>query len=120
MHARTHAHARGLGLPLRSLQAHSIWVVRILDFSIFFKPIWPGSTLSSLRGAQHLGCATHWVFAAALTYAFPIIVTKFSPGAVFLFFCGMMVLQLIWVKLMVPETKGVPLEEMQKKLGVAP
>ena len=31
----------------------------------------------------------------------------------------MMVLQLIWVALMVPETKGVPLEEMQKRLGLA-
>ncbi len=30
----------------------------------------------------------------------------------------MMVLQLLWVKVMVPETKGVPLEEMQKTLGV--
>jgi hypothetical protein len=29
-----------------------------------------------------------------------------------------MCLQLLWVKLMVPETKGVPLEEIQKKLGV--
>ncbi len=46
------------------------------------------------------------------------MVTAFSPGYVFLFFCGMMVLQLIWVKLMVPETKGVPLEEIQKQLGI--
>jgi hypothetical protein len=30
----------------------------------------------------------------------------------------MMVLQLLWVKFMVPETKGVPLEEMQRKLGI--
>jgi hypothetical protein len=28
----------------------------------------------------------------------------------------MMVLQLIWVKLMVPETKGIQLEEMQEHL----
>jgi hypothetical protein len=28
----------------------------------------------------------------------------------------MMVLQLIWVKLMVPETKGVPLEEIEHRL----
>ena len=40
------------------------------------------------------------------------------PGYVFLFFCGMMVLQLIWVKTMVPETKGVPLEQIQKRLGI--
>jgi hypothetical protein len=39
---------------------------------------------------------------------------------VFLFFCGMMVLQLIWVKLMVPETKGVSLEAIQHRLGSDP
>ena len=67
---------------------------------------------------QTLGCSTHWIFAALLTTFFPKIVTEFPPGYVFLFFCGMMVLQLIWVKTMVPETKGVPLEEMQHKLGI--
>jgi len=48
----------------------------------------------------------------------PSMVTLFPPGYVFLFFCGMMVLQLVWVKTMVPETKGVPLEQMQKQLGI--
>ena len=67
---------------------------------------------------QALGSFTHWIFAALLTTFFPKMVTAFSPGYVFLFFCGMMVLQLVWVKLMVPETKGVPLEEMQRKLGI--
>jgi MFS transporter, SP family, arabinose:H+ symporter len=38
---------------------------------------------------------------------------------VFLFFCLMMVLQLIWVRTMVPETKGATLEEIQQKLGIA-
>ena len=57
-------------------------------------------------------------FAAALTTFFPKMVTAFSPGYVFLFFCGMMVLQLIWIRLMVPETKGVPLEEIQKRMGI--
>ena len=47
------------------------------------------------------------------------MVTAFAPGLVFLFFTVMMVLQLLWVALMVPETKGVPLEEMQKRLGLA-
>jgi hypothetical protein len=46
------------------------------------------------------------------------MVTSFAPGCVFLFFCGMMVLQLVWVKFMVPETKGVSLEAMQHKLGI--
>lgn len=66
-----------------------------------------------------LGSSTHWVFAASLTLAFPTMVTWFAPGFVFAFFCGMMVLQLLWVKLMVPETKGRPLEEIEREWGVA-
>ena len=76
---------------------------------------------------QALGSATHWVFAALLTTVFPMMV-KFSganeqpqrAGYIFLFFCFMMFLQLIWVKTMVPETKGISLEDMQHKLGIEP
>ena len=67
---------------------------------------------------QAFGCFTHWIFAALLTMIFPWMITTFAPGYVFGFFCFMMVLQLIWVVAMVPETKGVPLEEMEKKLGI--
>jgi sugar porter (SP) family MFS transporter len=68
---------------------------------------------------QSLGSATHWVFAALLTTVFPFMVSALQPGVIFLFFCGMMTLQLIWVLTMVPETKGVPLEEIQRRLGLA-
>jgi sugar porter (SP) family MFS transporter len=67
---------------------------------------------------QSLGSFTHWIFAALLTTFFPTMVKAFAPGYVFLFFCFMMVLQLIWVRLMVPETKGRSLEEIQRDLGV--
>jgi len=67
---------------------------------------------------QALGSFTHWLFAALLTSFFPKMVTAFAPGYVFLFFCAMMVLQLVWVKTMVCETKGVPLEQIQKRLGI--
>ena len=67
---------------------------------------------------QTLGSSTHWIGAALLTTFFPKMVSVFAPGYVFLFFCGMMVLELIWIKTMVPETKGVPLEQMQEKLGI--
>ena len=46
------------------------------------------------------------------------MVEAFAPGSVFLFFCGMMVLHLVWVKVMVPETKGASLEQIQKHLGI--
>jgi sugar porter (SP) family MFS transporter len=67
---------------------------------------------------QALGSFTHWLFAALLTTFFPKMVAQFAPGYVFLFFCCMMVLQLIWVKTMVPETKGISLEDMQRKLHI--
>jgi hypothetical protein len=67
---------------------------------------------------QVLGSFTQWVFAELLTTFFPKMVTALAPGYVFLFFCGMMILQLIWVKTMVPETKGVPLEQLQHRLGI--
>jgi MFS family permease len=69
---------------------------------------------------QALGSATHWVFAALITTLFPIFVAGFEPGYIFSFFAFMMVLQLIWVKTMVPETKGISLEDMQHKLGIEP
>lgn len=68
---------------------------------------------------QSLGSSTHWVFAALLTSFFPRMVGSFAPGYVFLFFALMMVLQLIWVKTMVIETKGVPLEQVQARLRIA-
>jgi len=67
---------------------------------------------------QALGCFTHWIFAALLTTFFPKMVSAFPPGYVFSFFAFMMVLQLIWVKTMVPETKGVPLEKIQEQFGI--
>jgi SP family arabinose:H+ symporter-like MFS transporter len=67
---------------------------------------------------QALGSFTHWLFAALLTTFFPKMVAVLAPGYIFLFFCFMMVLQLIWVRIMVPETKGVSLEEVQRKLGI--
>jgi sugar porter (SP) family MFS transporter len=70
-------------------------------------------------GGQALGSFTHWTFAALLTTFFPKMVTAFAPGQVFLFFCVMMAIQLLWVARSVPETKGVPLEEMQERLGLA-
>jgi MFS transporter, SP family, arabinose:H+ symporter len=82
---------------------------------VFISEIFPNRHRAE---GQSLGSFTHWIFAAALTTFFPKMVTAFPPGYVFSFFAGMMVLQLIWVATMVPETKGVPLEQIQKQLGI--
>jgi MFS transporter, SP family, arabinose:H+ symporter len=65
---------------------------------------------------QTLGSFTHWAMAALVTSIFPSLVALFAPGYVFAFFCAMMILQLIWVKTMVVETKGLPLEAVTQKL----
>src|SRR5579872_2016565 len=81
---------------------------------VFISEIFPNRHRAQ---GQTLGSFTHWIFAALLTTFFPKMVSVFPPGDVFLFFTGMMVLQLIWVRIMVPETKGLPLEQIQRQLG---
>jgi MFS transporter, SP family, arabinose:H+ symporter len=82
---------------------------------VFIAEIFPNDHRAA---GQALGSSTHWVCAAMLTLLFPIAMAHISAGALFCFFCFMMVLQLIWVKVSVPETKGISLEEMQKKLEI--
>jgi sugar porter (SP) family MFS transporter len=82
---------------------------------VFISEVFPNRQRAE---GQALGSFTHWIFAALLTTFFPRMVSAFPPGYVFSFFACMMVLQLIWVKTMVPETKGVPLEQIQKQLGI--
>jgi sugar porter (SP) family MFS transporter len=82
---------------------------------VFISEIFPNRHRAE---GQTLGSFTHWIFAALLTNLFPRMVASFPPGYVFSFFAGMMVLQLLWVSTMVPETKGVPLEQIQKQLGI--
>ena len=81
---------------------------------VFISEIFPNRHRAE---GQALGSFTHWIFAALLTTVAPKVFATFPTGSIFAFFAGMMVLQLIWVKAMVPETKGVPLEEIQKRLG---
>lgn len=83
---------------------------------VFIAEIFPNRQRAE---GQALGSFTHWFFAALLTSVFPKMAESLPPAAIFGFFCAMMILQLLWVKWMVPETKGVPLEEIQKRLGIA-
>ncbi len=81
---------------------------------VFISEIFPNRARAE---GQALGSATHWVFAALLTTFFPIMVEALPAHLIFLLFCFMMVLQLIWVKIMVPETKGASLEEIQRQFS---
>jgi SP family arabinose:H+ symporter-like MFS transporter len=73
---------------------------------------------NSVRGkGQALGCFTHWTLCAVVSFSFPVL-AKASGGYPFLIFSAMMVVQLVVVYFVYPETKGVSLEAMQRKLGV--
>lgn len=65
-----------------------------------------------------LGSGTHWVFAAVITLLTPTVLSVFSGAQIFAFFSFMMVLQLLFVWKVMPETKNLTLEEMEVKLGV--
>ena len=80
---------------------------------VFISEIFPNSVRDS---GMSWGSGTHWVFAAIITLITPTVLSNFSGVTIFVFFAFMMVLQLIWVLVVMPETKGVPLEELQKKL----
>ena len=80
---------------------------------VFISEIFPNQHRAA---GQSLGSFTHWFFAALLTLVFPLMAEKLQPWVIFGIFLGMMVLQLIWVALFVPETKGVSLEHLQKRM----
>ena len=67
---------------------------------------------------QSLGSFTHWIMNAVISCMFPVVAAN-SRGAPFVFFAAMMALQFFVVLFFYPETKGVSLEEMQRKLGIA-
>jgi MFS transporter, SP family, arabinose:H+ symporter len=67
---------------------------------------------------QSLGTLTHWVVNAAISFGFPKV-ADYSRGAPFVFFSAMMLLMFFVVLTSYPETKGITLEDMQRKLGIA-
>ena len=81
---------------------------------VFISEIFPNRVRA--RGAA-LGSFTHWIMNAAISWTFPIF-AGMSGGHVFAFYAAMMVLQLVWVIFWMPETKDIPLEQIQKRLGI--
>jgi sugar porter (SP) family MFS transporter len=82
---------------------------------VFISEIFP----NHVRGSgQAFGASVHWVLAALVTLITPVFLDegrgllRDQPGFIFLFFAGMMVLQLIWVLQVMPETRGRSLEEV--------
>lgn len=80
---------------------------------VFISEIFPNHLRSS---GQSFGSTTHWVLAAVIPSLIPFLFSTVGAGVVFLFFAAMMVFQLVFVFFMMPETKGISLEELSKIL----
>jgi sugar porter (SP) family MFS transporter len=80
---------------------------------VFISEIFPNAVRAK---GQALGSSTHWVMATVIAFTFPAFADKLGGGHTFAIFCGMMVLQLIFVWRFMPETKGTSLEGVERAL----
>ena len=107
-------HWQGIAVPIflfLFVASHAIGQGAVIW--VFISEIFPNHLRAS---GQSFGSTTHWVLAAIIPSLIPFLFSTIGPGVVFLFFAIMMVFQLIFVAFMMPETKGVSLEELSKKL----
>jgi sugar porter (SP) family MFS transporter len=105
------------GFLLLFIAAHAIGQGAVIW--VFISEIFPNKVRAA---GQSFGASVHWIFAALITLVTPVFldskngIFKDNPWPIFAFFAFMMLLQLIWVLTKMPETKGVSLEGLEKKL----
>ena len=107
-------HWQGMAVPIflfLFIAAHAIGQGAVIW--VFISEIFPNHLRAS---GQAFGSTTHWVLAAIIPSLIPFLFSTIGPGVVFLFFAVMMVFQLLFVAFLMPETKGISLEELSKKL----
>ncbi len=80
---------------------------------VFISEIFPNHVRSS---GQAFGTSVHWVLAAIIPAMVPVLFSSIGAATVFAIFAGFMVLQLLWVAFLMPETKGKSLEELEELL----
>ena len=81
---------------------------------VFISEIFPNKQRAQ---GQAVGTSTHWILAAIIPALVPLLFSTIGASTVFAIFTAMMVLQLVWVLAVMPETKGVSLEDLSKSLG---
>ncbi len=104
----------GMAMPIflfMFIAAHAIGQGTVIW--VFISEIFP----NHLRGSgQSFGSSVHWILAAVVPSLIPVLFSTIGAGVVFAFFAFMMVIQLLFVAFMMPETKGISLEELSKIL----
>lgn len=81
---------------------------------VFISEIFPNSVRAA---GMSFGSLTHWVFAAVISQTFPFFAQKIGGSYIFGFFAVMMVFQLLFVWKLMPETKGIALEDIDTKMS---
>lgn len=80
---------------------------------VFISEIFPNHIRDS---GQAFGCSVHWILAAIIPSFIPMLFSTIGADVVFLIFTLMMLLQLLFVIFLMPETKGISLEELSRLL----
>jgi MFS family permease len=80
---------------------------------VFLAEIFPNRIRAK---GQSLGSFTHWIMNAVIGLVFPITLSAFGGGTVFLFFAAMMIPFFFFVSKVMPETKGKSLEQIERDL----
>ncbi len=105
---------KGMAVPVflfLFIAAHAIGQGTVIW--VFISEIFP----THLRAnGQALGSSVHWVLAAVIPSFIPILFSSIGTAPVFAIFAFMMVLQLLFVWRMMPETKGISLEDLEKQM----
>jgi sugar porter (SP) family MFS transporter len=106
---------KGMAVPLflfLFIASHAIGQGAVIW--VFIAEIFPNHLRAN---GQAFGSSVHWVLAAIIPSLMPVLMTRIGAAPVFALFAFMMVLQLLWVWRMMPETKGVSLEDLEKHLA---
>ena len=80
---------------------------------VFISEIFPNSLRSK---GQAFGSSVHWVLAAVIPAFTPYLLNSIGSQIIFFFFAFMMFIQLLFVIFIMPETKGISIELLFKKV----
>jgi SP family arabinose:H+ symporter-like MFS transporter len=112
----------GVVFQTNSHQSFLVWLligfIGFFSFSqgaviwVYVSEIFPFSVRAK---GQSLGSFTHWIMNALVSAIFPLVAAKWGAFP-FFFFSAMMALQFVVVLFIYPETRGIPLEDMESNL----
>jgi len=83
---------------------------------VYISEVFPNAVRAK---GQTLGSSTHWFMAMIISWSFPVFAKNAGQphaGAPFMFFALMMAVQIVVVWFFYPETKRIPLEDMEQKI----